>query len=66
MTKWEYKTIKIDASAKSLFGNKGLNMDQQLNELGADGWELVNLVGTASGGGLSAGAQAVFKRSVNV
>jgi hypothetical protein len=61
MAKWEYKTIKIEGTIKSIFGGK-LDYDKQLNDLGAVGWELVNIVTMGSGG--STGVQAVFKRMV--
>jgi hypothetical protein len=62
MTKWEYKTIKIEGTMKSIFGGK-LDFDPKFNEMGAQGWELVNIVGLNQGSS-STGIQAVFKREV--
>ncbi|MED1202567.1 DUF4177 domain-containing protein [Heyndrickxia acidicola] len=64
MLKWEYRTIIISGSAKTLLRAKGLNMDDQLNELGQEGWELVNMLGLGTGGSTQLGVQAVFKRPI--
>ncbi|MGM0879262.1 MAG: DUF4177 domain-containing protein [Bacillota bacterium] len=60
--KWEYKSIKIEGTGKSLFGGKGLDLDDKFNELGIDGWELVSVMGLAAGGSAQTGVQAIFKR----
>jgi hypothetical protein len=64
MPKWEYKSIKTEA-AKGLFMNKGVDLEKTFNELGAQGWELVHMVGLGAGGSTVAGVQAVFKRMVS-
>lgn len=49
-TKWEYKTIEIKAkSVKQALFAKAYNPEDELNALGAEGWELVNVVGGATG-----------------
>lgn len=63
MVKWEYKTVKIAATMKTIFGGKS-DYDKQFNDLGAEGWELINILGVGSGGASSTGVQAVFKRPV--
>ena len=59
---WEYKTVQL--KAKGVMG--GL-VDQEafeasLNELGARGWELVNVFDTNYGYGTTRLIVAVFKR----
>ena len=57
--KWGYKTIQL-AVKRGWGGSKGgmdtAEVDQILNELGEDGWELVAAVDTAH----TAGTKAVF------
>jgi hypothetical protein len=65
MLKWEYKSVNIDWNLKSLFGGKGVKLEPQFNELGAQGWELVNMIGLGTGGSAQNGVQAVFKRPVS-
>lgn len=61
--KWEYKTIKI--SAKGLLGGKfdETEFDRMMNELGAQGWELVAVFDTNQGHGATRDVVAVFKRT---
>lgn len=59
---WEYKTIKM--KARGVIG--GLvdteELDARLNEMGARGWELVNVFDTSASYGYSRLIIAVFKR----
>lgn len=50
MKKWEYKIINI----------KRLSDVSELNELGNDGWELVNVIS----GETFCGFRAIFKREI--
>ena len=60
--RWEYKTIKIAAT-----GFAGGKLDENaftahLNELGDQGWELVNAFDTNMNAGATRDVIAVFKR----
>ncbi len=64
MEKFEYKTIFTDA--KGVFGGK---VDQyafqsELNELGLQGWELVNTVPAAQSYGSTRWIISIFKRKI--
>ena len=64
MTKWEYRVETTEVG-----GFKERNMDKMtntwLNEIGKDGWELVNTTTTNVGNGLSSRqCYLVFKRPV--
>ncbi|QGQ93889.1 DUF4177 domain-containing protein [Paenibacillus psychroresistens] len=59
MQRFEYKTV--------IFSHKGLiktkfDMDDELNKLGNEGWELVAMVTPVSGMGSSLELFATFKR----
>jgi hypothetical protein len=60
---WEYKTEVIKAD-KSFWGGKfdGERLDGILNDLGAQGWELVSFTAVSIGYGETARIIAVFKR----
>jgi len=59
MTSWEYK---IEKTTKSMWGGKDkTNVDELLNNLGRDGWELVSVVPDTATGTLS-GYHFFFKR----
>ena len=61
--KWEYKTIKLGASG--FFGgkvNEG-ELDTEMNQLGEQGWELVNAFDTNQTHGATRYVVAVFKRA---
>ncbi len=62
-TCWEYKTLKFSA-IHGFFGGKvdDVTMNLQLNELGEQGWELVNTIVTAMGYGTSRDVIAIFKK----
>jgi hypothetical protein len=69
MYQWEYRTIKF--FAQGLFSRNGgqiddVELENTLNEFGANGWELVTIVaGTKANGELS-DFVAVLKREVNL
>lgn len=64
MTEWEYRILSVESGG--LFGGGGGTTETELNELGADGWELAaTLIGsTRSIGGRpkSETDALVFKR----
>ncbi len=59
MEKWEYKTIIIDR--EGIFRTK-FEIDENLNEMGNEGWELVSIVSPVAGSGMSVQMFATFKR----
>ncbi|MEA4848689.1 MAG: DUF4177 domain-containing protein [Clostridiaceae bacterium] len=64
MEKFEYKTLFTDV--KGIFGGK---VDQdpfqsELNELGKQGWELVNTVAAAQSYGSTRWIISIFKRKI--
>ncbi len=67
MNKYEYKTVFTDS--KGIFGMGG-KIDQttyqnELNELGLEGWELVNTVASAQDYGSTKTIISIFKRKIN-
>ena len=60
--KWEYKTMKLQA--KGFTGGKfdEVKLDQMMNELGAQGWELVAGFDTNKGYGETRDVVIIFKR----
>ncbi len=65
MKKYEYKLLNIDV--KGLTGGI-IEMDEmshQLNILGQEGWELVEILGTNASYGATRKVIAVFKREIN-
>jgi len=64
MERYEYKTLFTDA--KGFLGGKVDQMEfhNELNDLGAKGWELVNTVAAAQSYGRSRWLISVFKRKV--
>jgi len=59
MVSWEYKVMKTEISIWS--GKEKIDTEQFLGDLGRDGWELVSVVATGSGGTTN-GLQFFFKR----
>ena len=62
---WEYKTIKLGATG--LIGGKidEIKLDCMMNELGAQGWELVAGFDTNKGYGETRDVIIIFKRQKN-
>ena len=62
MQKWEYRTIKVDT--KGILGGilDTTAFDGVLNQLGADGWELIAAFDTNQSYGASREAIATLKR----
>jgi hypothetical protein len=60
--KWEYKTVKVDT--KGFAGGKfdENTFERLLNELGQQGWELVNTFDTNQNYGASRHVIAILKR----
>ena len=67
MRKFEYKTIKFDLRG-GLFSGGGKvdteNVQNQLNELGNEGWELINTIDTAHFKGASRDLVMILKREL--
>lgn len=61
MTEWEYKVINIRSENYRL----DPNCDEQLNDLGADGWEMVGLTSVNFKSGATDNIAMVFKRPYN-
>jgi hypothetical protein len=61
--KWEYTTLMFEAEGWLLGGVlNGEKFNNRLNELGEEGWELVNVFDTNVQGGRSRNIVAVMKR----
>lgn len=60
MNTWEYKVITTD---KSIWTAKDkIDIDQILNDLGRDSWELISVVPISNAGGSTTGLQLFLKR----
>ena len=61
--KWEYRTIKLAATG-FLMGGKidEVKLDQMMNDLGAQGWELASAVDTNEAYGSTRDVVVIFKR----
>ena len=63
MDKWEYKTVKLDTTTWIGSGNiEETQLDDQMNRLGNEGWELVSALDTNATGGISKYIVTIFKR----
>ncbi len=64
MEKFEYKTLFTDA--KGALGGKvdQYSFQNELNELGSQGWELVNTVAAAQSYGSTRWIVSIFKRKI--
>lgn len=64
MDKFEYKTLFTDA--KGVLGGKfdQYAFQNELNELGSQGWELVSTVATAQSYGSTRWVISIFKRKI--
>jgi hypothetical protein len=61
--KWEYATVMFEASGWFVGGAlDGEKLNNRLNELGQEGWELVTVFDTNVQGGRSRDIVAVLKR----
>jgi hypothetical protein len=60
--KWEYKTIKEPTTGFTGGKLDENNLDNRMNLLGGQGWELVNLFDTNLSQGATRDVVAVFKR----
>lgn len=65
MEKFEYKTLFTDA--KGVFGGKinQLEYQNELNQLGSQGWELVSTVAAAQSYGSTRWIISTFKRKIS-
>lgn len=64
--KWEYKTIKLAATGSWRGGKVDEStLDQMMNELGMQGWELVSAFGTNKDYGDTRDVIMMFKRQKN-
>ena len=59
---WEYRTIKVATTGLSGGRLDEEALDRVLNDLGAQGWELVTAVNTARDFGSTRHVVAIFKR----
>lgn len=65
MKKWEYRTIKLGTTGWFTGGNLDeKKLDDYMNALGRDGWELVSAFDTNQAYGASKDVIAIFKREV--
>ncbi len=70
MQKWEYRVLLrgYDKKGDYIWGDKDTSSSEEcLNEMGRDGWELVEVVtvsrpGSDNWGGLTTGLHYIFKR----
>ena len=64
MAKFEYRTMTYDP--KGIWGGKVDTQDfqERLNDLGAQGWELVSSVATAQSYGVTKSVVSIFKRKI--
>lgn len=64
-SQWEYKTLKVSASHGFLGGKTDpREINEELNNLGAQGWELVTSFVTHMGYGSSRDVILIFKRKI--
>lgn len=65
MSKWEYKTVKIPATGWVIGGEIDERaLDDEMNRLGADGWEMVLSTHTNQMLGASRNVLVMFKREI--
>lgn len=64
---WEYKSLFVKAKGSFSGGKFDLeNLESQLNELGKEGWELVNALASNVSFGESGYLICLFKRKTNI
>ncbi len=59
---WEYRTIKLKGKGFWGGGLDETQLDDAMNELGREGWELVSVLGTNEVYGKTRHIVAIFKR----
>lgn len=60
---WEYKTMKVEGTGAFVGGNvEEAQLEQRMNELGAQGWEACTAFSTAMQGGSTRYMIVIFKR----
>lgn len=66
MERWEYKTIKVNT--KGFMGGilELHDFENEINNLGSQGWELVSCFDTSASQGVTREVIAVFKRKTSV
>lgn len=64
MDKWEYYVFSYDLHAKTIFKQGGKTTQDYLNDLGREGWELVNAIKTLSNALFSDEYTFFFKRKI--
>ncbi|GKS12572.1 DUF4177 domain-containing protein [Paenibacillus chitinolyticus] len=63
MERWEYQTLKFFTKGFFVGGKLDLDeFDQELNEMGVQGWELISCFDTSQHQGSSKEVICVFKR----
>ncbi len=62
MQRWQYKTVKVEAEGWMGGIVNVQELDDVLNDLGAQGWELTSVFDTNMAQGASREIVAVFKR----
>jgi hypothetical protein len=64
MIQWEYQTVRFQTGPTAFSGNpfKTTTMNEELNALGADGWELITVFELETWKGGSRFVIAIFKR----
>ncbi len=62
--KWEYKTIKLKTKGFSGGNFDESELDDMMNELGSQGWELVAGFDTNQAYGASRDVVIIFKRQI--
>ncbi|NMB08180.1 MAG: DUF4177 domain-containing protein [Tissierellia bacterium] len=62
MEKWEYTSFKVETKGFAGGILEIENYNSKLNELGAQGWELVSCISTNAGYGTTREIISVFKR----
>jgi hypothetical protein len=61
--RWEYKSVKLATTGRFAGGKLDeLKLDALMNQLGAEGWELVSAFDTNQAYGATRDVVAVFKR----
>jgi hypothetical protein len=65
MVKWEYRTIKLETTGWSGGKIDETKLDEYMNFIGGEGWELVSAFDTNQTYGASKYVLAIFKRAKN-